>query len=118
MNYFLHFFQAQYVVWLSMNAIYLNFVTVLTNPAPVMCIKWTVFHAKWVPHFVIKVHVEPIQISVDFYGVHLEKNQTISVMNKTRKVHDMEIVAMIVLTIRLFSVKISMSDAECYIANI
>ena len=83
------------------NVIYPNFVTGSMNLAPVMFTKWTGYLAKWVRLFATEDLAGPILISAGYFGGLREKSQTISVMNRIKRVPGMGIVAMIVLTIHL-----------------
>ena len=77
--------QDPYAVILSTNVIYQNTVLDQVNFARMMCLKLTELHAKSVKHFAMKVLVGHIPISVNCFGVRLEKSQIINVMSKTEK---------------------------------
>ena len=83
------------------NVIYPNFVTGSMNLVLVMFTKWMGYLAKWGHLFATRDLAEPILISAGYFGGLREKSQTISVMNRIKRVPGMEIVAMIVLTIHL-----------------
>jgi hypothetical protein len=77
---------------LSMNVIYLNIVQEPRSSVLRTSTRLTGFLARLDSPTVIRVLVEHIQINVAYSGDHLERNLTISVMNKTGKEAVMETV--------------------------
>ena len=81
-----------------------------------MFTKWMELHAKWGRLIVTRGLVGPTRTSANYFGVHLVKNRTISVMSRTERGQDMGIVDLIDLMIPIFPAEGMMCAVACYTA--